>query len=84
MVEVGARKDVPSKDWAPDPMKYVALPAHSRILRVPDRGQDQETGRSQRKSPFNFAEINGTKIGVIASGASYFYAKEVFGETLHT
>ena len=30
-------------------------------------------------SPFNRVEMNDTKIGVIASGICYYYAKEVFG-----
>ena len=32
------------------------------------------------KSPFNRAEMGDTKVGVIASGICYYYAKEVFGE----
>ena len=31
-------------------------------------------------TPFNFEEIKSDKVGVIASGPCYHYAKEVFGE----
>ena len=80
LVEVGDRKDVPVKDWEPDPMKYVALPAHARILRVQMEDRTKRLEEYSETSPFNFAEINDTKVGVIASGVSYYYAKEVFGE----
>lgn len=79
LVECGPRKEVPVKEWAPDPMKYVALPAHSRILRVEIEERTRKLAEYSEKSPFNFAEFNGTKAGVIASGVSYYYAKEVFG-----
>lgn len=80
LVECGERKEVAVKEWKPDPMKYVALPAHSRILRVQIEERTNKLAEYSEKSPFNFAEINGTAVGVIASGASYYYAKEVFGE----
>ena len=32
------------------------------------------------RTPFNFEEIKSDKVGVIASGPCYHYAKEVFGE----
>jgi indolepyruvate ferredoxin oxidoreductase alpha subunit len=80
LVECGERKEVPVKTWAPDPMKYVALPAHSRILRVQIEERTKKLAEYSERSPFNFAEYNGNKVGVIASGASYYYAREVFGE----
>jgi len=80
LVECGERKEAPVKEWKPDPMKYVALPAHSRILRVQIEERTKKLAEYSEKSPFNFAEYNGNKVGVIASGASYYYAKEVFGE----
>ncbi|MBQ1490004.1 MAG: indolepyruvate ferredoxin oxidoreductase subunit alpha [Eubacterium sp.] len=103
LVEIGERKDVPVKEWHPDPMKYVALPAHSRILRVQIEDRTRALQQASEESPFNYAEYNeaalcaairdesrkkieaggpscAQKIGVIASGVSYFYAKEVFGD----
>ena len=84
LVEVGERKDVPVKEWKPDPMKYVALPAYSRILRVQMEDRQKALEEASENSPFNYAEYtdelkDGQKVGVIASGASFWYAKEVFG-----
>ena len=85
LVEVGERADVPVKEWHPDPMKYVALPAHSRVLRVQIEDRTKKLEEASENSPFNFAAytdktLDGEKVGVIASGVSYYYAQEVFGE----
>ena len=83
-VEVGERVEPAIKEWTPDPLKYVALPAHARILRVGIEERQAKLKDASEKSPFNFAEYGtdggGKKIGVIASGPSYWYAKEVFGD----
>ncbi|MGF6376610.1 indolepyruvate ferredoxin oxidoreductase alpha subunit [Clostridiales Family XIII bacterium PM5-7] len=80
LVEVSERKEVGVKNWEPNPMKYVALPAHARQLRVQIEERMKKLAAYSESTPFNRAEINGTKVGIIASGPSYYYAKEVFGE----
>ncbi len=84
LVEVGDRVEVPIKEWAPDPLKYVALPAHARVLRVQIEDRQKALEEESEKSSFNVIERNGgaaeKRIGVIASGPSYWYAKEIFGE----
>ncbi len=80
IVECGEREEHEIKEWAPDPMKYVALPSHSRILRVQIEERQKRLREYAEKTRFNFAEMNDTKIGVITSGPSYYYAKEIFKE----
>ena len=86
IVEVGERVEPAVKEWTPDPMKYVALPAHARILRVKIEDRQKELLEASENSPFNFVEKgegvtpDGKKVGVITSGPSYWYAKEVFGD----
>lgn len=81
IVECGEREDHPIKEWTPDPMKYVALPAHSRVLRVHIEERQKALAEYAEVSPFNYADMHDTKIGIIASGPSYYYAKEVFGDS---
>ena len=81
LVECGDRKEVAVKEWKPDPMKYVALPAHSRILRVGIEERMKKLAAFSETTPFNFVIDNGAKIGVIASGIAYQHAREVFGDT---
>lgn len=80
MVEVSDRVEVPLKKWEHNPKKYVALPAHSRVLRVKVEERMNNLAEYSEKSQFNKMEMAGTKVGVIASGICYYYAKEVFGE----
>ena len=80
IVETGARKDVDIKDWAPNPAKYVCLPAISRVLRVKLEERMDKLAAYSETSPFNRAEYGSGKIGVIASGICYYYGREVFGE----
>lgn len=80
IVELGERNDVDVKPWEPNPMKYVALPAHARILRVEIEKRTERLREFSETCPYNRVEMNDKKIGIISSGPSYYYAKEVFGE----
>ncbi len=80
LVQIGERKEVPVKEWKPDPMKYVALPAHARVLRVHIEERTWQLCEYSEHCKWNYTEMNSSEIGVIASGPSYFYAKEIWGE----
>lgn len=80
VVELGERADVPAKSWEKNPAKYVCLPAIARKLRVNLEKRLAELAAYSEESPFNRVEMGDTKVGVIASGICYYYAKEVFGE----
>ena len=80
IVELGERPDVPAKEWSKNPAKYVCLPAIARNLRVKLEERMTKLKEYSETCPFNRVEMGDTKVGVIASGISYYYAKEVFGE----
>ncbi len=80
IVELGERADVPAKEWSKNPSKYVCLPAIARNLRVKLEERMNALAAYSEECPFNRAEMGATKVGVIASGVCYYYAKEVFGE----
>lgn len=80
LVEIGERTEVGVKEWTQDPLKYVALPAHARILRVQIEERMKKLAEYSETTRFNRMEMGNSKIGVIASGPSYYYAKEVWGE----
>lgn len=82
VVETGERRDVPIKDFVKTPSKYVMVPALAR-----ERRKDLEKRLCSLKEYsenciWNKEEINEGKVGVIASGPSYRYAKEVFGDSV--
>lgn len=80
IVELKDRVNVPAKKWEKNPGKYVCLPAIARNLRVKLEERMKKLEEYSETTPFNRVEMGDTKIGVIASGICYYYAKEVFGE----
>lgn len=80
IVELKEREAVPAKKWEKNPGKYVCLPAIARNLRVKVEERLKKLAEYSETSPFNRMEMGDTKVGVIASGVCYYYAKEVFGE----
>lgn len=80
IVECGERVEVPIRPYEKDVKKYVCVPANAKVLR---RNLEDKLARLKdyaETTPFNFIEDHNSKIGVIASGPCYHYAKEVFGE----
>lgn len=80
IVELSDRQEIPAKEWIKDPSRYVMMPAVSRKLRAELQERLEALAQYSETSPFNRMEMGNTKIGVIASGVCYYYAKEVFGE----
>lgn len=80
LVQVGPRKEVPIKGYVADIRKRVPIPAHARVMhsRVEKRLKDlSEWGAG---SSLNRIEDGDRSIGVITSGISYQYVKEVYPE----
>ncbi|MCD8153681.1 MAG: indolepyruvate ferredoxin oxidoreductase subunit alpha [Clostridiales bacterium] len=80
IVELSDRKEVSPKEWKKNPAKYVCLPAMSRNMRVKLEERIKKLAAYSETTPFNRMEMGDRKIGVIASGICYYYAREVFGE----
>lgn len=78
LVEEGEREDVGLKDYVKDTAKYVMMPAMAmkRHHYVEKRLSDMR--KLAEDCEFNVVEKNSGKIGVIAAGIAYQYAKEVF------
>ena len=70
------------KDYKKDPSKYIMMPANA-IKRHPF--VEERTLKIQEFSEnciYNKVEMNDTKIGIITSGCSYQYVKEVMGDSV--
>ncbi|MCL1808437.1 MAG: indolepyruvate ferredoxin oxidoreductase subunit alpha [Clostridiales bacterium] len=61
--------------------KYVATPGNGKVLRVQLEKRLEEMTAFSNSTDINCEELAGDEIGVISSGVSFVYAKEVFGET---
>ncbi|MBQ7046999.1 MAG: indolepyruvate ferredoxin oxidoreductase subunit alpha [Oscillospiraceae bacterium] len=83
LAEVNERADVGLKEYVKDTQKYVMMPAMAKKKHVivEDRIKAQiEWGDSEAVDlGINKIEYNDKKIGIIASGIAYQYAKEALG-----
>ncbi|MBP1764208.1 MAG: indolepyruvate ferredoxin oxidoreductase [Firmicutes bacterium] len=80
VVEIAERKVFPLKEFVKDLKQRLMVPANSK-MRHPII-EEQRLAALRRYSNtclLNTVEINDTKIGIIANGVSYQYAKEVLG-----
>ncbi len=80
LVELEDREEVAIKKWKKEPTKYVMVPANAKVRKQHVFKRMDDLYEYSNNCEFNFTEYNDTKIGVVASGDCYLYAKEVFGD----
>lgn len=83
VVQVSERNEVGIKPYVKDVNKYLTVPAISRVLRVKVEDRMNKLKAFSNSCKFNYIEDNGSKVGVIASGGAYIYAREVFGNSVN-
>lgn len=81
MVETGERTETAIKNYEKNPRKYVMMPgnAKARHVVVEDRLVQMREELAE-SDVWNKIEMHDTKIGIIASGIAYDYAREALGE----
>ncbi len=81
IVETSERVEVAQKEYEKNIGKYVMMPGNAK-KRHPFVEERTELLRKEisESDEFNKVEMGGTEIGIITSGASYQYVKEVFGD----
>lgn len=80
IVELGERVEVGVKPYEKNVKKYVMIPAHSKAKHYEVEERLERLRQYSNKTFLNRIEMGDTKIGIITSGISYQYAKEVFGD----
>lgn len=80
LVELGERKAVQMKPYIKNTAKYVATPANGKKLHVIAEKRLENLEAFSNETELNRIEWGNKKVGVITSGISYEYAKEIFGE----
>lgn len=81
LVEFNERKNVEIIPYVKNTSKYVAAPANARKLHLRVEDKLKKLEEFSNNTFLNREELNGNKIGIVTSGVSYTYAKEVFGDT---
>ncbi|MDF2571556.1 MAG: indolepyruvate ferredoxin oxidoreductase, alpha subunit [Sporomusa sp.] len=79
LVEIDERQQVSKKPYIKNVQKYDLIPAVSRKLHVTVEERLKKLEEFSNTTELNYIEWNDKKIGVIAAGAAYQYAQEVFG-----
>lgn len=80
IVTLGERKEVAVKPYEKNIKKYIMTPGHSRIKHYEVEERLEALRKYSNNTPLNRMEMGDKKIGIITSGISYQYAKEVFGD----
>jgi indolepyruvate ferredoxin oxidoreductase alpha subunit len=80
LVELGEKRETPIKDYIKDNTKFDAMPVYSKALRYKLEDRLKKLEEFSNETDLNFIEWNDSKIGIVTSGVSYQYAKEVFGD----
>ncbi|MDR1045812.1 MAG: indolepyruvate ferredoxin oxidoreductase subunit alpha [Candidatus Adiutrix sp.] len=79
VVDSGEKIRPPKRPYERQP-RFNLVPAVSKQLHVDLEARMLELAAHSEESPLNFIEWHDRKIGVVAAGAAYQYAREVFGE----
>ncbi len=82
IVELGERTAVPQVPYVKNIKKYVATPANAKVRRVDLEDRLARMAEYSNNCELNRIEMGDTKIGIVTSGASYQYAREVFGDSV--
>ena len=80
LVELEDRQKFEMKEYKKNIPKYVATPANGRKLHVIVEDKLKKLEEYSNNTPLNRIEWNDKKIGIITSGVTYQYSKDVFGD----
>jgi indolepyruvate ferredoxin oxidoreductase alpha subunit len=80
IVELAEKQEVGVKPYTKNIEKYIMIPAHARKKHYEVEERLESLRKYSNNSSLNRIEMNDRSIGIITSGISYQYAKEVFGE----
>lgn len=81
IVDCYEREKIEIKDYVKDVNKYVCVPAVSKKLRIKVEEKMRKLLDYSNNTELNYIEWNNKKVGIIASGAVFTFAKEVFGDS---
>ncbi len=81
IVETGEKTPVVLKDYEKNPAKYIMMPGNA-IKRHPVVEERTKALQEYAENcEYNTVEMNSDEIGIITSGCSYLYVKEVMGDS---
>lgn len=80
IVELADKENIEVKPYKKDVQKYIMIPAHSKKKHYEVEERLEALREYSNNSTLNRVEWGNKSIGIITSGISYAYAREVFGD----
>jgi indolepyruvate ferredoxin oxidoreductase alpha subunit len=81
IVELEERQSVAPRPYVKNAAKFIPVPANSPTLVAHSYQKLEDLKSYSETTRFNREELHDTKIGIVCSGCSYYFAKEVFGDS---
>ena len=82
LVDVGERENVPLKEYVKQPAKFIMMPGYAKVRHPLVEQRTKNLQALAEDCAYNRIEDRGSEIGIITSGCSYLYVKEVFGDSV--
>ena len=82
VVDVGEREAAPLKEYVKQPAKYIMMPGYAKVRHPLVEQRTEKLRDLAENCVYNTEEDRGSEIGIITSGCSYLYVKEVFGDSV--
>lgn len=83
LVKTGERLTIAPKHYEKDMLRFDCVPAAAKLNRHRLIERSKQLLAYSEETPLNFVEDNHSDIGIVTSGVSYAYAKEVFGDRVN-
>jgi len=80
IVDIGGREEIPLKEYKKQPQKYIMMPGYAKQRHPVVEQRMKDLAAFAEDCAYNRVEDRGSDIGIITSGCSYLYVKEVFGD----
>jgi indolepyruvate ferredoxin oxidoreductase alpha subunit len=78
IVEVSDRKAVPKRPYLKNPQKFVMIPGFAKRRHPVVEERLAKLAEYAETSPLNRVEVGDPNLGIVTSGPSYQYAREIF------
>ena len=83
LVELGEREESPLKPYEKQPAKYIMMPGYAKQRHPLVEKRTEALREYAENCPYNRVEMAENRaFGIITSGCSYLYVKEVFGDSV--
>ena len=82
LVDVGERENVPQKEYVKQSAKFIMMPGYAKVRHPLVEQRTKNLRALAEDCAYNTVEDRGSEIGIITSGCSYLYVKEVFGDSV--